>query len=137
MTDRLFETEALYVEAWLLPEQVMTYRSFRAQYGLAEWVLVPDAVILLQAGPAALVQRIRQCGRGDENEITQIRVEEVRGSFEAFFRDFDVAPILRLAASGYGLASGSSGLVRVLDRVEQWLSLLHAPNRVWRAPCIA
>lgn len=92
ISDYLFDRDRIFAHLTLDKDELRLYADI---YLLLEArITKPDLVILLQARPEVLKERIRSRGKPFEKEITREYLEEVVGAYRDYFFYYRDAPLL-------------------------------------------
>ncbi len=92
VADYMFAKDRIFAELTLTGSELSLYdQVFQA---LLERVQVPDLVVYLQAPLDVILSRIKKRGRSFEQDIDPGYLEDLVGSYQRFFKDFDRCPLL-------------------------------------------
>ncbi len=94
-SDFWFDQSAAFASVWLPPDRLGAYlEQFEAA---RRGVMCPRLLVVLDAAPEVLLQRIARRGRAYEQQLTVPLLERLRRAIEARTQLPDVGPVLRLA----------------------------------------
>lgn len=92
VSDFMIEKDSLFANLTLSDEELSLYRKiFESQ---KPQVPLPDLVIVLQASPDALVERIRMRGVPMEQYISEEYLRELSEAYTQYFHHYESAPLL-------------------------------------------
>ncbi|MES1943727.1 DNA polymerase III subunit epsilon [Salinisphaera sp. PC39] len=116
VADFMFDKDPLFARLTLSGPELALYRDIYRR--LAWQAPVPDRVIYLHAPVEVLMERIRRRGRPAERAIDPDYLARVAAAYEAFFRDFDAAPLITLDAAEQDLVGHDDDYRRLLARLD-------------------
>jgi deoxyguanosine kinase len=115
VSDFVFAKDALFARLNLSDEELLLYRQMHTQ--IAPQLPEPDLVIWLQAGPAALLQRIRQRGIAAEQGIEAPYLQRVCDAYVEYFHAYDGAPVLAVGTEQFNPVDRDVDFGVLLDRL--------------------
>ena len=95
--DYLFDRDKIFAYLNLDDNELALYEQIYAL--LKARVIVPDAVIYLQASTEVLMERIKRRGRDYEKQISRQYVEELNQAYNYFFFHYSETPLLVINTS--------------------------------------
>jgi deoxyguanosine kinase len=119
ITDYMFDKDRIFASITLNEEELMLYNHLLPL--LATNIPKPDLVILLQAPPGVLMNRIRSRGRKFEAGISRDYIEAVAEAYDRFFFNYDASPLLIVNTTHVNFAVDPfdlDSLVLQLEKVE-------------------
>jgi deoxyguanosine kinase len=97
VSDFMFDKDALFAKLTLSDEEYALYRQVYTH--LVPSVAAPDCVIYLHASVSTLMQRIAKRGIAAERSgIDEAYLQRLCDAYEAFFAQYDAAPVVRIDA---------------------------------------
>ena len=105
----------LFARLNLSDDEYRLYAQMHAQ--VAPQVPEPDLVIWLQAGPTALMQRIRQRGIGMEQGITEGYLQRLCDAYVEYFHAYDAAPVFAVGTEHFNPVDDDADFALFVDRL--------------------
>jgi deoxyguanosine kinase len=115
VSDFVFAKDALFARLNLSDEEHRLYAQMHAQ--LAPQVPEPDLVIWLQAGPQALLQRIRERGIGMEQRIDEAYLQRVCDAYVEYFHAYDAAPVFAVGTEHFNPVDREGDFALLVERL--------------------
>jgi deoxyguanosine kinase len=115
VSDFVFAKDALFARLNLSDDEYRLYAQMHAQ--VAPQVPEPDLVIWLQAGPTALMQRIRQRGIGMEQGITEAYLQRLCDAYVEYFHAYDAAPVFAVGTEHFNPVDDDADFARFVERL--------------------
>lgn len=116
VSDFMFAKDALFARMTLSDDEYPLYAQMYAQ--LAPQVPQPDLVVWLQAGPATLLQRVRERGIAMEQRITGDYLQALCDAYVGYFRHYDGAPVFGVDTEQFHPAANDADFALLLQRLE-------------------
>lgn len=113
--DFLFEKDALFARFTLSASELAIYEALVQRVKPAP--AAPDLVILLEAEPEALVQRIARRGRAGESSLSCARLASLCRRYAEFFHGYDAAPVLSVSTRVFNPVGSDSDFDLLLERM--------------------
>jgi deoxyguanosine kinase len=92
VSDFMIEKDRLFAMLTLTEDEQQLYQKMFES--LRPQVSAPDLVVLLQAAPTALTERIRQRGIAMEQNMSEEYLTQLSEAYTRFFHQYEEAPIL-------------------------------------------
>jgi len=92
VSDFMLEKDRLFALLTLTDDEQQLYQKMFES--LRPQVSAPDLVVLLQASPSALIDRIRQRGIAMEQNMSEEYLVQLSEAYTRFFHQYEEAPIL-------------------------------------------
>ena len=115
VSDFLFAKDAIFARLNLSDDEHRLYQQMYAQ--LAPQVRQPDLVILLQAAPATLLQRVRRRAIAMEHGIDMDYLQRLVVAYAAFFHSYDGAPVFAVATEHFNPAEREADFAMLIERL--------------------
>jgi len=95
------------------------YRLYQQLYdGLKPQAVTPDLVIYLQAGPEALLERVKRRDRAYERGMNEHYLAEVARAYSEFFYHYEDAPLLIVNSERLNFADSDADFQLLLERID-------------------
>jgi deoxyadenosine/deoxycytidine kinase len=115
VADFLLEKDPIFAGLTLGDEELKLYRQI---YGsLSPQAPDPDLVIVLDAPPETLIERIARRGRPSESVISEPYLREVCDAYTRFFYQYNAAPLLIVNTEHLNLVDGDADFRLLLERI--------------------
>jgi deoxyguanosine kinase len=118
VSDFMFDKDALFARLTLSDDEYRLYLQIHGS--VAPRLPQPDLVIWLQAGPAVLMQRIRQRGRGMEQDIDVEYLERQCAAYAAYFDHHPDLPVLVLDSEHFDPAPQSADMALLVEQLRRY-----------------
>lgn len=115
VSDYVFAKDALFARLNLSDDEYRLYMQMHAQ--VAPQVPEPDLVIWLQAGPATLMQRIRQRGIGMEQGIGEDYLQRLTDAYVEYFHAYDAAPVFAVGTEQFNPVERDADFAVFVERL--------------------
>ena len=115
VSDYVFAKDALFARLNLSDDEYRLYMQMHAQ--VAPQVPEPDLVIWLQAGPATLMQRIRQRGIGMEQGIGEDYLQRLTDAYVEYFHAYDAAPVFAVGTEQFNPVERDADFAAFVERL--------------------
>jgi deoxyguanosine kinase len=115
VSDFVFAKDALFARLNLSDDEYRLYAQMHAQ--VAPQVPEPDLVIWLQAGPATLMQRIRQRGIGMEQGISEDYLQRLADAYVEYFHAYDAAPVFAVGTEHFNPVDSDADFAAFVERL--------------------
>lgn len=115
VSDYVFAKDALFARLNLSDDEYRLYAQMHGQ--VAPQVPEPDLVIWLQAGPATLMQRIRQRGIGMEQGIGEDYLQRLADAYVEYFHAYDAAPVFAVGTEGFNPVESDADFAVFIERL--------------------
>lgn len=115
VSDFVFAKDALFARLNLSDDELLLYRQMHTQ--IAPLLPEPDLVIWLQAGPATLLQRIRQRGIAAEQEIEAPYLQRVCDAYVEYFHAYEGAPVFAVGTEHFNPVDREADFGLLLERL--------------------
>ena len=115
VSDYVFAKDALFARLNLSDDEYRLYAQMHAQ--VAPQVPEPDLVIWLQAGPATLMQRIRQRGIGMEQGISEAYLQRLCDAYVEYFHAYDAAPVFAVGTEHFNPVERDADFTTFVERL--------------------
>ena len=117
VADFLLDKDPIFASLTLNDEELQLYRQIYAS--LAPQSPVPDLVILLEAKPDTLIERIARRGRAIEAAISEPYLIELAQAYTRFFYQYNAAPLLTVNTEHLNLVDDDADYQLLLERIEK------------------
>jgi deoxyadenosine/deoxycytidine kinase len=117
VADFLLDKDPIFASLTLNDEELQLYRQIYAS--LAPQSPVPDLVILLEAKPDTLIERIARRGRPIEAAISEPYLFELAQAYTRFFYQYNAAPLLTVNTEHLNLVDDDADYQLLLERIEK------------------
>jgi deoxyadenosine/deoxycytidine kinase len=117
IADFLLDKDPIFASLTLADEELQLYRQIFAS--LAPQSPVPDLVILLEAKPETLIERIARRGRPIEAAISEPYLIELAQAYTRFFYQYNAAPLLTVNTEHLNLVDDDADYQLLLERIEK------------------
>jgi deoxyadenosine/deoxycytidine kinase len=117
VADFLLDKDPIFASLTLNDEELQLYRQIYAS--LAPQSPVPDLVILLEAKPDTLIERIARRGRPIEAAISEPYLIELAQAYTRFFYQYNAAPLLTVNTEHLNLVDDDADYQLLLERIEK------------------
>ena len=117
VADFLLDKDPIFASLTLADEELQLYRQIYAS--LAPQSPVPDLVILLEAKPDTLIERIARRGRAIEAAISEPYLIELAQAYTRFFYQYNAAPLLTVNTEHLNLVDDDADYQLLLERIEK------------------
>jgi deoxyadenosine/deoxycytidine kinase len=115
--DFLLEKDPIFAALTLGDDELKLYQQIYAN--IAPQVAAPDLVILLEARPGALMERIERRGVAMELTITENYLAELCRRYTSFFYQYNAAPLLIVNTENINPVDHDGDFDLLLDRMAQ------------------
>jgi deoxyadenosine/deoxycytidine kinase len=115
VADFLLEKDPLFAALTLDDEELKLYRQIYAS--LAPQAPDPDLVILLEAQPDTLIERIARRGRPSETAISEPYLRELCDAYTRFFYQYNAAPLLIVNTEHLNLVDSEADFLLLVERI--------------------
>ncbi len=115
VSDFLFAKDAIFARLNLSDDEHRLYQQMYAQ--LAPQVREPDLVVLLQASPATLLQRVRRRAIAMEHGIDAGYLQRLADGYATYFHGYDGAPVFALATEHFNPAERDADFAVLVERL--------------------
>jgi deoxyguanosine kinase len=115
VSDFVFAKDALFARLNLSDDEHRLYLQMHAQ--IAPQLPEPDLVVWLQAGPAALLQRIRRRGSAGEQGIDETYLQRVCDAYVEHFHAYDGAPVFAVGTEQFNPVDSEVDFAVLVDRL--------------------
>jgi deoxyguanosine kinase len=115
--DFLLQKDALFAELTLAEDELKLYRQIHAH--LAPQAPEPDLVIVLQARPETLIERVARRGMPAEAGIQESYLRALIERYTSFFHTFDAAPVLMVDTEHLNPVDRDADFALLLDRIHR------------------
>jgi deoxyguanosine kinase len=122
ISDYSFAKDRLFAELNLPAPELRRYHKVYDL--LAPAVPHPDAVVLLVADEAALLQRIARRGRSYEQQIAPDYLRRLAEAYHACYASEGALPVLRIDTTMVDIAHNASDQAVVLARIQAFVARL-------------
>jgi deoxyguanosine kinase len=117
VADFLLDKDPIFASLTLNDEELQLYRQIYAS--LSPQSPVPDLVILLEAKPDTLIERIARRGRPIEAAISEPYLIELAQAYTRFFYQYNSAPLLTVNTEHLNLVDDDADYQLLLERIEK------------------
>jgi deoxyadenosine/deoxycytidine kinase len=117
IADFLLDKDPIFAALTLGDEELNLYRQIFAS--LAPQSPIPDLVILLEAKPETLIERIARRGRAVEAAISEPYLVELVQAYTRFFYQYNSAPLLTVNTEHLNLVDDDADYQLLLERIEK------------------
>jgi deoxyadenosine/deoxycytidine kinase len=117
VADFLLDKDPIFAALTLGDEELNLYRQIFAS--LAPQSPIPDLVILLEAKPETLIERIARRGRAVEAAISEPYLVELVQAYTRFFYQYNSAPLLTVNTEHLNLVDDDADYQLLLERIEK------------------
>ena len=117
VADFLLDKDPIFASLTLNDEELALYRQIYAS--LSPQSPVPDLVILLEAPPDTLIERIAKRGRPIEAAISEPYLIELAQAYTRFFYQYNAAPLLTVNTEHLNLVDDDADYQLLLERIEK------------------
>lgn len=117
VSDFLLEKDPIFASLTLTDDELQLYRQIYTS--LAPQAPVPDLVILLEAQPETLIERIARRGRPIEAAISEPYLIELTQAYTRFFYQYNAAPLLTVNTEHLNLVDDNADYQLLLERIEK------------------
>jgi deoxyadenosine/deoxycytidine kinase len=117
VADFLLDKDPIFAALTLGDEELNLYRQIFAS--LAPQSPIPDLVILLEAKPETLIERIARRGRPVEAAISEPYLVELVQAYTRFFYQYNSAPLLTVNTEHLNLVDDDADYQLLLERIEK------------------
>jgi deoxyadenosine/deoxycytidine kinase len=117
VADFLLEKDPIFASLTLGDEELKLYRQIYAS--LSPQAPDPDLVIVLDAPPETLIERIARRGRPSEAVISEAYLREVCDAYTRFFYQYNAAPLLTVNTEHLNLVDDDADYQLLLERIEK------------------
>lgn len=113
--DFLLDKDPLFARLTLADDELKLYEQAYAH--LAPRAPTPDLVILLQANPATLLERIKARGIASEAAIDEAYLGALAEAYTRLFHTYEAAPVLLVSAEHLNPVERDSDFELLVDRI--------------------
>lgn len=125
--DYLLEKDVLFAEQTLPADELAIYQ--RVWSSLALRPARPDLIILLQADPRVLLERVARRGLSAERRIPEHYLQQLMDAYALFFHHYDRAPVMVVRSENLDFAESDDDFTLLLDRLSAMQSSREFFNR--------
>lgn len=115
VADFLLEKDPIFAALTLNDEELKLYRQIYAS--LSPQSPDPDLVIVLDAQPETLMERIARRGRPSEAAISEAYLRELCDAYTRFFYQYNAAPLLIVNTEHLNLVDSDADFQLLLERI--------------------
>jgi deoxyadenosine/deoxycytidine kinase len=115
VADFLLDKDALFAQLTLSDDEYSLYRTIYKH--VQPQAPVPDLVILLQAQPDVLVERVRRRGVPMEQSIPESYLRRLADLYAHYFHSYDAAPLLIVNTESLNPVDRESDFDLLLERI--------------------
>ncbi|MGA2549027.1 MAG: deoxynucleoside kinase [Burkholderiaceae bacterium] len=115
VADFLLEKDPIFAQLTLDDEELKLYRQIYAS--LSPQAPDPDLVIVLEAPPDTLVERITRRGRPSEAAISETYLRDLCDAYTRFFYQYNAAPLLIVNTEHLNLVDHDADYKLLLERI--------------------
>jgi len=115
VADFLLEKDPIFAALTLTDEELKLYRQIYAS--LAPQAPDPDLVIMLDAPPDTLIDRIARRGRPIEAAISEPYLRELCDAYTRFFYQYNAAPLLIVNTEHLNLVDSDADFHLLVERI--------------------
>jgi len=123
VSDYLFAKDWLFAHLNLAGDELAMYERVHAILG--EQIPTPSLVIYLKASTESLMQRITLRDRPYERQMSREYIDDLRASYDRFFRDYPKAPVLELDTNDLDIVRDPQARAQVIGQIK---SALHSES---------
>jgi len=113
--DFLLEKDPIFATLTLGDDELKLYRQIYAN--MAPQSPTPDLVVLLEASPQTLMDRIEKRGRMIESSISELYLNELCDAYTRFFYQYNAAPLLIVNTENLNVVDHDADFKLLLDRI--------------------
>ncbi len=117
VADFILEKDPIFAELTLSADELVLYRQIYASVALAG--PEPDLVILLEARPAVLAERIARRGLAMESAISLNYLADLSSRYTRFFYQYNAAPLLIVNTEHLNPVDDDADYLLLLERISQ------------------
>jgi deoxyadenosine/deoxycytidine kinase len=115
VADFLLEKDPIFAALTLNDDELKLYRQIYAS--LSPQAPDPDLVIVLEASPEILIERIARRGRASESAISEPYLRELCDAYTRFFYQYNAAPLLIVNTEHLNLVDSEADFQLLLERI--------------------